>query len=454
MRYIGVTHYTASAYPEVERVLLREKLDFLQVNYSLAEREAESRILPLAREKGVAVLVNRPFGGGEALKRVLSTAAARVGRGVRLHVVAAVLPEVDSREPGRHVRDSRDQQARAPRRRSRRGARTPAGREAQAPDGRRALTAGRRAVSARGVLPLLHLLEALRPVAVEKAREGPVREELAARLARRAVVRLVVCVDDALDFRPAGGARLAVLAVHGHLRPEGGHLLGELLAGVPAQPLRPVEKRLLRRVVKAGDLRVGEPRRERDGGELRRVEDLVGVRVSDAGEERRIRQGAFQRVVLAPQARGRRPRASPRAARGRRDRARRAPRVPATTRTHARFFGLASVRRSRVPDRNPGRGGRSSLEWGLRRLAPLQSARDHEMKNEEEILLRRKIRGAFRAGTPPRARGPRGLGAAARPTAGRTGSRAGPFSAPHPSRGGRGARRRRSRPAARAFEGE
>ena len=71
VRYIGVTHYTAGAYPEVERVLLREKLDFLQVNYSLAEREAEKRILPLARERGVAVLVNRPFGGGEALKRVL-----------------------------------------------------------------------------------------------------------------------------------------------------------------------------------------------------------------------------------------------------------------------------------------------------------------------------------------------------------------------------------------------
>lgn len=72
VRYIGVTHYTSSAYPDVERVLLREKLDFLQVNYSLAEPEAGTRILPLAREKGVAVLVNRPFGGGEALKRVLS----------------------------------------------------------------------------------------------------------------------------------------------------------------------------------------------------------------------------------------------------------------------------------------------------------------------------------------------------------------------------------------------
>jgi diketogulonate reductase-like aldo/keto reductase len=72
VRYIGVTHYNESAYPEVERMLLREKLDFLQVNYSLSERGAEKRILPLARDKGVAVLVNRPFGGGEALRRVLS----------------------------------------------------------------------------------------------------------------------------------------------------------------------------------------------------------------------------------------------------------------------------------------------------------------------------------------------------------------------------------------------
>jgi len=72
VRYIGVTHYTEGAYPEIERVLLREKLDFLQVNYSLAEREAEKRILPLAREKGVAVLANRPFGGGDALRHALS----------------------------------------------------------------------------------------------------------------------------------------------------------------------------------------------------------------------------------------------------------------------------------------------------------------------------------------------------------------------------------------------
>ena len=64
VRYLGITHYTASAHAEVERQLEREKYDFLQINYSLAEREAERRILPLAAEKGMAVIVNRPFAEG------------------------------------------------------------------------------------------------------------------------------------------------------------------------------------------------------------------------------------------------------------------------------------------------------------------------------------------------------------------------------------------------------
>jgi diketogulonate reductase-like aldo/keto reductase len=70
LRYVGVTHYTASAYDELERVLRSEPLDFVQVNYSLGEREAEQRILPLARDRGVAVLVNRPFTGGGLFERV------------------------------------------------------------------------------------------------------------------------------------------------------------------------------------------------------------------------------------------------------------------------------------------------------------------------------------------------------------------------------------------------
>lgn len=74
IRYLGVTHYTSSAYDELERVLRGETLDFVQVNYSLGEREAERRILPLARDRGVAVLANRPFAEGGLFQRVRAQA--------------------------------------------------------------------------------------------------------------------------------------------------------------------------------------------------------------------------------------------------------------------------------------------------------------------------------------------------------------------------------------------
>jgi aryl-alcohol dehydrogenase-like predicted oxidoreductase len=70
VRYIGITHYSASAYAEVEAVLRAEKPDFLQINYSLDAREAEQRLLPLAAERGAAVIVNMPFGGGGLLRRL------------------------------------------------------------------------------------------------------------------------------------------------------------------------------------------------------------------------------------------------------------------------------------------------------------------------------------------------------------------------------------------------
>jgi diketogulonate reductase-like aldo/keto reductase len=72
VRYVGITHYTSSAYAEVEQVLRSDRLDFLQINYSAQEREAERRLLPLAAERGVAVLVNRPLGGGGLLRRLRS----------------------------------------------------------------------------------------------------------------------------------------------------------------------------------------------------------------------------------------------------------------------------------------------------------------------------------------------------------------------------------------------
>ena len=72
IRFIGITHYTAGAYDDLERVIDRGGIDFVQLNYSLAEREAEQRILPHAASKGVSVLINRPFGGGSLFRDVRS----------------------------------------------------------------------------------------------------------------------------------------------------------------------------------------------------------------------------------------------------------------------------------------------------------------------------------------------------------------------------------------------
>ena len=70
VRYLGITHYTESAHDDLAAVHEAEKLDFLQVNYSLAERGAEGRLLPLVAEQGVAVIVNRPFAQGQLFRKV------------------------------------------------------------------------------------------------------------------------------------------------------------------------------------------------------------------------------------------------------------------------------------------------------------------------------------------------------------------------------------------------
>jgi aryl-alcohol dehydrogenase-like predicted oxidoreductase len=64
-RYIGITTHTSRQYEDFEHSMRKHKLDFIQVNYSMADRGANERILPLAQDNGVAVLVNRPFGKGK-----------------------------------------------------------------------------------------------------------------------------------------------------------------------------------------------------------------------------------------------------------------------------------------------------------------------------------------------------------------------------------------------------
>ncbi|TGK01291.1 aldo/keto reductase [Leptospira langatensis] len=69
IRYIGLTHFTSSAFPEMEKISIKEKPDFLQIPYSVITREAEQRILPFALENGIAVLVNRPFEEGGLFRK-------------------------------------------------------------------------------------------------------------------------------------------------------------------------------------------------------------------------------------------------------------------------------------------------------------------------------------------------------------------------------------------------
>jgi diketogulonate reductase-like aldo/keto reductase len=70
IRYIGITHYQSGAYAELERLIKTKDFEFVQFNYSIAEREAEERLLPLAQEAGVAVIVNRPFAQASLFSRV------------------------------------------------------------------------------------------------------------------------------------------------------------------------------------------------------------------------------------------------------------------------------------------------------------------------------------------------------------------------------------------------
>ena len=70
LRYTGITHYHSGAYRDLERWVKTKQFDFVQVNFSMAEREAEDRLLPVCAEAGHAVLINRPFAGADLFNRV------------------------------------------------------------------------------------------------------------------------------------------------------------------------------------------------------------------------------------------------------------------------------------------------------------------------------------------------------------------------------------------------
>lgn len=70
IRYNGLTHYTESAFDRLQTAMRKHKPDFIQINYSLGEPEADDRILPLAQDMGIAVLINRPYQSGRLFRAV------------------------------------------------------------------------------------------------------------------------------------------------------------------------------------------------------------------------------------------------------------------------------------------------------------------------------------------------------------------------------------------------
>ena len=70
INYIGISHFRSNSFSQIEKIITKERIDFAQFNYSLQEREAEKRLLPLCKEKGVATMINRPFMRGKLFKAV------------------------------------------------------------------------------------------------------------------------------------------------------------------------------------------------------------------------------------------------------------------------------------------------------------------------------------------------------------------------------------------------
>jgi aryl-alcohol dehydrogenase-like predicted oxidoreductase len=70
LRYVGITTSEGRRHAEIERIMESEPLDFVQVTYNIVDREVEERILPLARERGMAVIANRPFQQGVLISEI------------------------------------------------------------------------------------------------------------------------------------------------------------------------------------------------------------------------------------------------------------------------------------------------------------------------------------------------------------------------------------------------
>jgi aryl-alcohol dehydrogenase-like predicted oxidoreductase len=83
LRYVGITTSEGRRHGDVEKIMASQPIDFVQVSYNVLDRDVENRILPLARERKIAVIINRPFREGDLVKTImrkpLPSFAAEVG---------------------------------------------------------------------------------------------------------------------------------------------------------------------------------------------------------------------------------------------------------------------------------------------------------------------------------------------------------------------------------------
>jgi aryl-alcohol dehydrogenase-like predicted oxidoreductase len=70
LRYVGITTSEGRRHGDFEKIMRAHPLDFVQLSYNILDREAEARILPLARERGMAVIINRPFREGDLIRKI------------------------------------------------------------------------------------------------------------------------------------------------------------------------------------------------------------------------------------------------------------------------------------------------------------------------------------------------------------------------------------------------
>ena len=152
-------------------------------------------------------------------------------------------------------------------------------------------------------LQRLQLLQRPRPILPQQPRQTPIRQHPPARLASRAVIRLVVRVPNALNFLPASRTSQSIPPMHRHVPAKRSYLLRKTIPRLAAQPVRPQRERIAGSVKQPRPLLLLELVRERHRRKLRCMRNLIRVRVANSADNSRIGQRSFQRAIFLAQRR-------------------------------------------------------------------------------------------------------------------------------------------------------